>query len=261
MKDGDIGVQSINRALGLLEAFPKFGPEVGLSELARYTNLNKTTTYRILQTLEKNGYLSRSPINHSYRLGVRLFELGSYFQSKIDIYHFSKPYLKALSEETNQAAFLCVRNEDEAICIADDDVQHEYKYVTLRVGGKQPLHCGGASRALLLTMNDKEIAEYAIATGLPSMTPKTIKTIDALINDVKTTHKKGYVMSDEDLTVGIAAIGAPVRDYSGAVVAAISIGGIAQIFRMNEIEFSKEVKKAASCISTQMGFSGRNIND
>jgi DNA-binding IclR family transcriptional regulator len=254
MKERDLGVQSINRALGLLEAFPKFGPEVGLSELARYTNLNKTTAYRILQTLEKSGYLSRSPTSHDYRLGVKVFELGTYFQSKINIYHFSQPYLKELSEETNQAAFLCVRNGYEALCIADDDVQHEYKYVTLRVGGKQPLHCGGASRVLLMTMCDQEIEEYAITTGLPSKTPNTIKTIEELKNDVKNTKQKGFVISDEDLTVGIAAIGAPVKDYSGSVVAAVSIGGIAQILRKNVIDYSEAVMKAAACISTQMGF-------
>ena len=254
MKTEDSGVQSINRALHLLEAFPKYGPEIGLSDLARYLDLNKTTTYRILKTLEANGYISRTPSGRGYRLGVRVFELGAYFQGKMDVRRFALPYLRKLSERTSEATFLCVRSGNEAICIERVEAQNGNEYFALRVGGRQPLHCGGASRALLLGMSLKEVENYAAETGLLPLTPNTITNLSDLKKDILLTQKQGYAYSNEDVTVGIIALGAPIRDYSGKIVAAFSISGIAQSLREHMTELSSEIIRTASLISTHMGY-------
>ena len=104
----------------------------------------------------------------------------------------------------------------------------------------------------------REIEEFAITTGLPAMTPNSIISLEELNNGGNRTKYSGYVMSDEDVTIGISAIGAPVRDYSGAVVGAISIGGIAQILRMKKEEYSIAIMKSAMLISTQMGLNDVN---
>lgn len=255
MKDQSSGTQSINRALSILEAFPQHGPEIGLSDLSRHVSFNKATTYRILKTLETNGYVSRSLTSRTYRLGARVFELGSYYQSKLDIRSSSLPYLKVLSEKTGQATFLCVRSVNEAICIDFVPVDANYDYFALKIGGRQPLHCGGASRVFLMEMTDEELTKYASETGLPSLTPKSIATLDLLKQDVIQTTRQGFVFSDEDVTTGIAAIGAPIHDYSGNIVAAISLSGIAQVLREEYKELSSETIETAKLISSRMGFS------
>jgi IclR family transcriptional regulator, KDG regulon repressor len=255
MKNENSGVQSINRALSVLEAFPKYGPEIGLSELSRYLGLNKTTTYRILKTMESQGYVSRSPIGRSYRLGVRVFELGEFYQSQLDVRQFALPYLRNVTERTREATFLCIRDGNDALCIERVEAQHGNEYFALRVGGRQPLHSGGASRALLLGMSEKEVEDYAVETGLPAYTPNTITSLSRLKEDILQTRKLGYALSNEDMTVGIVAIGVPVRDYSGKVVAAISISGIAQSLRQRLPELSSEIIRTASLISSHMGYS------
>ena len=254
MKNEDSGTQSINRALALLEAFPKYGPEIGLSELSRNLNLNKTTTYRMIKALESKGYISYTPVGRKYRLGVKVFELGSYYQSKLDIRSFALPYLKVLTENTKEASFLCVRNGNDAICIERVETENKDEYFALRVGGRQPLHCGAASRALLVEMSDEELETYAIDTGLPALTPRTITTVSELKNDVMVTKNQGYVYSNEDVTIGIVALGVPIRDYSGKVVAAISVSGIAKLFRQNMKGLSSEIMRTAALISSHMGY-------
>jgi len=255
LKDQSSGTQSINRALSILEAFPIHGPEIGLSTLSRLLGINKTTTYRIIKTLEANGYISRSPISRNYRLGANVLELGAYYQAKLDIRNSSLPYLKSLSKKTGQASFLCVRSIHDAICIDYVPVDTNQDYFALKIGGRQPLHCGGASRAFLMDMQEEELAAYANETGLPSLTPRSITSLDQLLEDVNISRRQGFVFSDEDVTTGIAAIGVPVFDYSRKIVAAISISGIAQVLRDNLEELSSETINAARSISESMGYS------
>lgn len=248
------GVQSVNRALDLLQAFPKYGPEIGLSDLARRLQLNKTTTYRILRTMERQGFIARSPDGRSYRLGIRLFELGTYFQGQLDARRLSMPFLVEVTDRTREATFLCIREGIEALCIERVEAKHGNEYFALRIGGRQPLHCGGASRVLLLSLNDQEIEDYAAQTGLKPLTPHSITTLDQLKEDISRTRTQGYAFSNEDVTLGIAAIGAPIRDYSGKVIAAVSVSGMAQSFRERLAELSFEIIRTASLISTQMGY-------
>ena len=248
-------VQSVSRALDVLEAFPTYGPEIGLTSMASHLDLNKATTYRLLQTLEARGYVERSPEGRKYRLGVRAFELGSYFQNQLDIRRLGLPYLNEMVEETQEAAFLCVREGDEALCIERVEAEREVNIFTLRVGGRQPLHCGAAPRALLSGLDDNALKEYASRSGLPAQTPETITTLEALLEDVQQTRQRKYVVSMNDVVVGIAAVGSPVCDYSGRVVASLSLSGLANRYEPAHIsELAEIVITTAGRLSRQMGF-------
>jgi IclR family acetate operon transcriptional repressor len=249
------GVQSVTRALDLLEAFPKHGPEIGLTQIANLLQLNKATAYRLLSTLEERGYVQRSPENRKYRLGVQAFELGLYFQNQLEVRRIALPFLRAMVEQTHEAAFLCVREGDQALCVERVESEHEVNIFALRVGGKQPLHWGGAPRALLSGLDEAGLEAYAARTGLPGITPHTLTTLEQLKADVQQTRQKGYVLSVNDVTLGIAAIGAPVFDHSGCVVASVSLSGLTNRFNPEHIsEVTQIVLTAADSISSQLGF-------
>lgn len=251
-------VQSLQRAFDLLEAFPAIGPEIGLSTMAKYVGLNKSTTYRLLSTLESRGYIERSPYDRSYRLGVRIFELGAYYQNQINVRRMAIPILTSLVEETHETAFLCIREEDEALCIERLEAEQEIQIFALRIGGRLPLHSGAAPRVLLSGLEKSEIEAYAKRTKLQSLTPKTISRVEDLFADVEKTRHQGYALSDEDVTLGMAAIGAPVRDYSGNIVAAISISGLLRSFDgPRRRSLAECVIKAADKISKHMGYAGQ----
>jgi DNA-binding IclR family transcriptional regulator len=250
-------VQSVTRALDILEAFPRFGPELGLSRLASLLHLNKATAYRLLSTLEERGYVERSPDSRDYRLGLRTFELGAYYQSQIKIRRVALSYLNAMVAETRESAFLCVREADEAVCIERVEGNNEVNIFALRVGGKQPLHCGAAPRALLADMGDTDLAAYTQRTGLPGYTPFTITRLADLIEDVHHTRSAGFVISRGDATVGISAVGAPVYDHTGQVVASISLSGLSGRYEIDQVApITQTVMDAAGRFSRQLGYSG-----
>jgi IclR family transcriptional regulator, KDG regulon repressor len=249
------GVQSVRRALDLLEAFPKYGPEIGLTRIASLLEMNKATAYRLLSTLEERGYVERSPESRKYRLGVRAFELGSYFQSQLELRRTALPFMKAIVEQTCEAAFLCIREGDEALCVERVESQQEVNIFSLRVGGRQPLHCGAAPRALLAGLDDREVAAYAARTGLPGFTPYTITSLEQLLEDIHMTRKRGYVVSMSDVVVGIAAVGTSVYDHSQRVVASISLSGLSSRYGPERVsELASIVVATARRFSRQMGY-------
>jgi DNA-binding IclR family transcriptional regulator len=241
--------------LDLLEAFPKHGPEIGLTQIAGLLNLNKATAYRLLSTLEERGYVERSPESRKYRLSVRAFELGAYYQSQLEVRRAALPHLRALVEASGEAAFLCIQEGDEALCVERVEAEHQVNVFALRVGGKQPLHCGAAPRALLAGLDDQAIRAYAARTGLPGLTPYTITTLEALLEDVHRTHAQGYVLSMNDVTLGIAALGAPIYDYSGRVIASASLSGLSNRYDAERVsELAQVLIPAARRLSHQLGY-------
>jgi DNA-binding IclR family transcriptional regulator len=255
IKNGSGGVQSVQRALDLLEVFLYHGPEIGLSRIAELLSLNKATAYRLLSTLEERGFIKRSPGSRKYTLGVKVFELGYYFQSQMGVRRAGLPYLKEMVELTNESGFLCVREGEQALCVERVESQREVNIFSLRVGGKQPLHCGGAPRALLADWNSSELAEYAERTGLPALTKYTIHTLEQLVQDVENTRQKGYVVSMNDVNLGIAAVGAPVYDHTGRVVASISLSGLSTRYGSEHVtELGRVVVDAARRFSRDLGF-------
>jgi DNA-binding IclR family transcriptional regulator len=248
-------VQSVQRTLDLLEAFPKHGPEIGLSQIASLLNMNKATAYRLLSNLEERGYIVRSADSRKYRLGLRVFELGTYFQSQLEVRRIGLYILREMVEQSNESAFLCIQEGDEALCVERVESQQEVNIFSLRVGGKQPLHWGGAPRALLAGMDNRQLEEYAKRTGLPASTARTICSLEALVEDTKLTRQRGYALSMDDVVHGIAAVGAPVYDHTGRVVAAISLSGLSIRYGPQQVSrFAHIVTEAAQQFSQQMGY-------
>jgi len=252
----DGGVQSVSRALDLMEAFIAHGPEIGLTDLAALLGMNRATAHRLLDTLEARGYVQRLSMGRKYRLGSRVFELGAHFQNQMDIRRASQPELTSMAEETGQAGFLCIRDGDYALCLDRIEGRHYMRIFALRMGDRQPLHCGGAPRALLTGMSHAELLAYATRTGLPGFTPHTITTTQQLLADVSQTRHQGFVVSDQDVSPGIGAVGAPIYNQARRVVASISLSGIAATYSPARIaELAGEVGAAAQRISKQVAAS------
>lgn len=247
--------QSIDRTLDVLEVFLHDRGEPTVADMADTTGLSRRSVQRIVAALEQRRYLDRDPDSRHYRIGVRLFELGARFHNQLDLRRAALPELTSLVEQTQQAAFLCIRDGDEALCLDRVGTRHRVRLFTLHVGERQPLHCGAAPRALLAGLTDAELLAYAKRTSLPTFTDHTIATADALVADADATRRQGYVVSDQDVTVGIAAVGAPVCDHTGQIVAAISVSGLAASYTPERVdELADAVRTAARVLSSRLGF-------
>jgi DNA-binding IclR family transcriptional regulator len=254
--DGKItGTVSLDAALDILDFFLSRGTEAPLSELASCCHMSKAAAQHALRTLEARRFIEWSPETRRYSLGVRVFELGAMFHNQLDIRRAAIPEMTSLVEQTGQAVFLCITDGDEAICLERVEGRHRARIYALRLGERQPLHCGAAPRALMTDMSDAELIGYASRTGLPGFTPHTITNLAALIDNVHEIRETGYSVSIEDVSPGVAAIGAPVRDHLGRILASISVSGIATAYSKDRIaSLVDAVQSAAYRISQKIGY-------
>jgi DNA-binding IclR family transcriptional regulator len=247
-------VESVLRAARLMDCFRRGEPALSLRELVHRSGYSKTTTYRLLTTLEAAGWLERDP-NGAFRLTIRPFQIGSILLDSLDVRHEAPPVMRRLSLAVGRTAYLTVAAGTHAVCIERIDRGSGVRVMDLEVGGSQPLHLGGAPRALL-AFNEDELLPGLLEAGLTARTPDSLATEEALRRDLAETRRRGYAISHSDATQGVAAIGAPVFDRREKAVAAISIGGLAEQMMPPRPSHVDALLAAAEEISARLG-SGR----
>jgi DNA-binding IclR family transcriptional regulator len=244
-------VESVLRALRLLDCFGRGEPALSLPQLVRRSGYSKTTTYRLLTTLEAAGWLERTG-DGAFRLTIRPFQVGSILLDSLDLRHEAPPVLRQLSLAVGQTAYLTLAAGTQAVCIERIDRGSGVRVMDLDVGGSQSLHLGAAPRALLAFRED-ELLPPLLRAGLETRTPATLATEEALRQDLAETRRRGFSISDSDVTPGIAAIGAPVFDRSEQAVAAISIGGLTDHMMPPRAAHVAALLEAAASISRRLG--------
>lgn len=244
-------VESVLRATRLLECFHPGEPQLSLAELVRRGGYSKTTTYRLLSTLELAGWLERAS-DGAFRLTFRPFQIGSILVDSLDLRQVALPVMRRLSADCGVTVYLTVAAGSDAVCIERVDRGKGVRVMDLQVGGTQPLHLGAAPRALL-AFREQELLPALLRAGLELRTDRTLATADALVADLAEIRRRGYSISDGDVTPGVAALGAPVFDVRGRPIAAISIGGLSdQIIGPHAVQVDALLRASAE-ISGKLG--------
>jgi DNA-binding IclR family transcriptional regulator len=218
-------VRSLAKAVLLLEALAD-EREATPRRLSEVLHEPRTTVYRLLTGLQALDMVEAGSRAGTYRLGWRLLRLGSAVIERLDERQAALPVMERIHERTGETVFLCVRRGDDAVCIERLDGLR-VQSLALRLGGSLPLHLGAGPRALLAWEPREEWEAYLERRApLEAMTEKTPVTRKALFAELDRSLAQGYAVSDEDVTPGIASLGAPVFDYTGRIRAAVSIGGL-----------------------------------
>lgn len=244
-------VESVLRATRLLGCFRHGEPQLSLAELVRRGGYSKTTTYRLLTTLEVAGWLERTD-GATFRLTLRPFQIGSILIDSLDLRREAPPVMRRLSEDADQTVYLTIPAGVHAVCIERIDRGQSVRVMDLHVGGSQPLHLGAAPRALLAYHEDDLLPEL-LRFGLEARTPRSLSTPGALLVDLAATRQRGYSISDSDATLGVAAIGAPVFDLTERAIASISIGGLSEQLLPPRARDTSLLLHAAAAISSRLG--------
>jgi DNA-binding IclR family transcriptional regulator len=173
--------------------------------------------------------------------------------NRLDLRLAGRALLEDLCERTGLTVYLCVRRGDTAVCIDCILGRHEHTF-GLKLGGTLPLHVGAAGKATLAWGGDDLVERYLAAGPLERLTPKTLTDPEAVRADLALDRRRGYTVSDEDVIEGAAAIGAPLFDHTGAVVAGISVSGLRpQVLGGSRGPIVKAVREAAAAISRGLG--------
>jgi DNA-binding IclR family transcriptional regulator len=215
------GTQAVRRAMALLKVFDDDHPAWGLSELARAAGLNKTTAYRLLAALEREGMVGRAADGERYVLGPEIVVLGGRALRANNLRAVARPELERLAGATGETASLEILSGREMLVIDEIAGSHLMSGVP-DLGSRWPLHASSTGLAVLAFLPE---AEELLSRALPPVTAATITGRAALRAELACVRERGYSVADETLEVGLVAIAAPVCDHDGRVVAALSIAG------------------------------------
>lgn len=214
---GPDSIRVLVKAMAVLELLAEQG-EMSLQDVSGRLDLNKSTCHRILSTLSDGDFVERSGPG-TYQLGVGAFRVGSAMGRRMKVHERVLPAMQELYKTTGETVFLCIPRGDEAVCVERLDGRYASTH-TLRIGGTIALHVGAAPRVLLAARPAEEIDEYVARSARMAPSPRTLR---AQLQKIRTD---GYAVSRDDVERGVKAFGAPVRDLTGEVVAAVSLSGL-----------------------------------
>jgi DNA-binding IclR family transcriptional regulator len=252
----DKSVLVLGKAMAILDQLSLQG-ELTPTRISELIGEPRSTIYRLLSSLQQADMVEPGTVRGSYRLGFKLFRLGSAVINRFDVRHLALPSMESLHQETGETVYLFVRRGFESVCI--ERLEGRYvQIISARVGDSLPLYVGGSPRVLLAYEPDafwQECLEHGEMHAFTPRTPTTQAEVLALLQEIRTN---GYSISDEDITPGIASIGAPIFDYTGGIRAAISLGGIRSVVLGEARE--EMINKVVTCacqISHKLGFNGQ----
>jgi DNA-binding IclR family transcriptional regulator len=205
--------------------------------------------------LESRRYVERSPSGNEFRLGLRLFELGARAVARINAVETARPFLQRLVQESGETAHLGILRQGEIVSIANVE-SHQTLRTPATVGKRAPLHCSSQGKCILAFLPEDAVKNLFRRRALEAFTPRTITSLDALRRRLEHTRTHGYALDDEEFETGLRCVGAPVRDHSGQVVAAMSIAGPAfRLTRDRLPDLIGLVKQTAAEFSHALGYS------
>jgi DNA-binding IclR family transcriptional regulator len=247
------GTQAVARAIAVLKAFTDQHPHMTLAEVSRAVKLNKATTHRLLSALELEGLVARDQAAEAYRLGPEAIALGARALRTNDLRSVSRPELAALAEATGETATLEVL-AGEDVLILDEAAGRHLVGSAPSIGTRWPAHATSTGKVLLAHTPEAR-REALLPARLPRLTPKTIASHETLRRELARVSEQGYATAVEELEAGYIAVGAPVYDHDGRVVAAVSVGGpSARLAPERLAGIADQVQKTAARISRKLGY-------
>ncbi|MCI8511545.1 MAG: IclR family transcriptional regulator [Lachnospiraceae bacterium] len=215
-------IQVAERLFRVIELLAEAGP-MGIMELSSLLGFHKSTTHRLVTSLQYMGYIRQDEETLKYTLSLKFLEIGSKILEQTNMASLIHPSLKRLSEQTGETIHLVRREGTEAVYI--DKVESSVSSIRMvsRVGSRIPLYCSGVGKALLAELEDREIRSIWENSEIRKLTPHTILTFGELMERIGEVRRRGYALDDEENEEGVRCIAVSLKDYHKEPVYALSI--------------------------------------
>jgi IclR family transcriptional regulator, KDG regulon repressor len=247
-------INSILRASNVLRCFLGEKSHFKISELARQLKLDRSTTYRILLSLEKCGLVEKDQKTGEYSLGLSTFEIGNTYLRRMDFIKISKPIMTDLALKVQETIHLAVLSDTEILYVDKVDSPRTLGVMS-KIGQRGPVYCTALGKVLLAFQPENEQSRIIRKMRLIPLTPRTITSKEKLVEELKAIRKQGYSLDHREIEGEVECIGAPIRDHLGNVIAALSISGPQKkIGTPQERQFVSSVVKATALISSKLGY-------
>ena len=245
-------IQVLERTFSVLDALASQAQPVSLKGICERTGLHPSTAHRILNDLAFGRFVDR-PAAGTYRLGVRLLELGNLVKARLDLRQVAVPLMRELHELTQQSVILSVRQGDEVVDIARMHVERSSTRAVPAIEDRAPLHLTSAGKLFLSQDDPVRVRAYATRTALTGRTCNSITDLARLEQELSLVRNSGVASNHEELKLGVSGVAAGVLDDQGKLLAGLSVSSPAD--RLQESWLSS-VKRTAALISEALGYRG-----
>lgn len=249
-------IQSVYHALQVFEVFRTADKEeFGVTELSNELKLHKNNVFRLLATLSSCGYIEQNAQTENYHLGIGIFNLGQKFIHKLGILKLARPFMKKITQEVGESAYIGILREGNAIYLGVSETTNPVR-VASRVGKDVPAYATAIGKVQLAFLTEEEVSKIYPDNKLAKHTNNTISTVIELKKQLKEIAVNDYALDNEEFEKGVRCIAVAIKDYQGIPVAALSVSGPAN--RMTDERMRGEifpiVQKFSREISKRLGY-------
>ncbi len=250
-------IKVLNKSLSILEILLQQGSSMNMTELSEKLGFYPSTIHRILDTLKHWGYVEQDSHTQKYQLGLKALELGMAKLHQMDLVREATPHLKELVNQCNETVHLGVLEAGEVLYLAKEESSQTIRMISY-VGKRAPLHCTSLGKVLLAYLSVEERKKILGEKGLPRLTENTITDKKELEKELGKVREQGFALDRRENEKDVRCIAAPIRNFQGKIIAAISISGPA--FRI-DVNTRNNQKKAlleiSKKISKRLGYNGK----
>src|SRR4051812_7163448 len=249
----DSGVQSVDRALLIIETLAEDDDGYRLSDLAVRTGLSTSTAHRLLTTLEKRRFVQFDSTCSKWHVGSQSFAVGATFTRRRNFVAQAIPYLRKLRDQTRETANLAVV-DDESLMVLVRLESREITRALTKVGGRVAMVASGIGKAVLATYSDDDVSAIIHRHGMPQLTAKSIVRAGELFKQLQAIRRQGYAVDDEEARLGLRCVAAVVFNDCAEPLAAVSISGLtSRITDARLPEFGRAVRDTATELTLALG--------
>ncbi|MGA8530336.1 MAG: IclR family transcriptional regulator [Acidobacteriaceae bacterium] len=246
-------LRSLDRAIAVLDLLAESEGPLGLVDVCERMSLHKSTAHRALMVLERSGLIERTPENR-FRLGLKLYELGSRAVEQIDLRVRVHPWFRRLSTQVGETVHLGVLQKTAVVYLDKVEPANRRVWLASRVGASNPVYCTAMGKAMLAFLPAEAAAEIIGRIRFTRFTPRTLCTPEALMRSLDRVRRRGYAIDDEEVEGGVRCIGAPILDETGYPMAAVSVSGpTSRITRQSVPGIAEYLLRCCREISSSLG--------
>ena len=251
-------VQSVERALSILQAFTEDDLSLGISELSRRTRLSKTVVFRITQTMSDRGFIEQDPETAEYRIGLRAFEVGALYYSHMTLERQAMRPMREMEAKQGYNVYLAVLDGRHVVYLAAVDSRGPIQ-VRVAVGSRAYAHATAVGKVLLAYLPADEAHELLTSAPLEALTPKTVTSVPRLERQLAQIRQTGVAVNSGETFQDAGSLAAPIRDRSGKVVAAVSNGY--PLYSVSEADLPRLISEVVECADEISRLLGARLPD
>lgn len=250
----DNKVQTIDRTLDIIELLATSREGLGVTEIGQKIDLHKSTVYRLLTALLDRGYIEKDPKTSTYKIGLKFIEISGLFLKKLELKTEALPFMRQLAEKVGQPVHLAILEGTDVIYIEKVELVNSIRMYS-QIGRRVPVYCSAIGKILLTGLTPEHFTEVLESIKFEKLTSNTVVSKEDLIHELDGVKAKGWAVDNEEHENNIRCIAAPIFDYTGKIIAAVSVSGDSRIINQeSDLEIAGYVIDVAGNISKRMGY-------